>query len=213
MNDFGEYLRVIRQIHNFRDRIRKSDPSRLPLAILDSWLGHLGKASSVETRSCYEIKRRKLDGLLTICKTKDAEDYQLQIAVMEVPALASPEDGESVAILSKLVEHPDKYVRINACKSIGLLGGEEAKRILGDIQKSPDPIVRHTVSQVMMDTEMLELAAKLQVRVWRNGAVDSLIRLAVRPYKRAIRSVGLMLFLVTIELLTAVAFVVWRTLE
>ena len=212
MTDSSEFLSKIHLINSFRESIRKVDTSHLCLTLLDSYLRYISKSPSVETPTSQETKKRKLDMLLKICEIKDAQEHPLQIAIMEIPDLASPEDQASLTALSNLVNHPDRYVRINACKSIGLLGGKEAKRILGDLQQSKDPIISSTANKLLKYSEMHELASTLEGQLWRNESVDYLLRLAVRPYKRAIKSVNLLFFLLVIELLIATTFVIWRAL-
>jgi hypothetical protein len=185
----GGRLLQIRQIHSFRASVRKREEeshSPLSLALIDSYLWSIRKLVTSETPISRRVKKEKLEELLGLCKLGHEHVQKLQRAAMEIPVLAAPGDNLSVESLAHLLAHEDSRLRRNACKAIGLIGGEEARRILGSLATEDDINMRAAASEALQYCEIQQLTSDVESTRWQvlqqcQGEIERLHTLLSAP--------------------------------
>jgi hypothetical protein len=132
--------------------------------ILEGFFWGVSRLLPIRNPSVDSKTHQKLQKLLEQSTDTNQKPDQLQRIVMEISAIAPPNDPYSVEALSKLLTHSNKYVRTNACKSLARIGGERAKEM---IQQSLDTTIPE-VKQASVEALAFCTTSLLVEELYRN---------------------------------------------
>ena len=106
------------------------------LEIFDGFLWGIDRAIKMDRYTNTWVDQEKLRHRLDQCRDLKENAPGLQCAAMEIGFLAPPGHASSITVLSTLLSHSNKYVRYNACRSLGLIGGPVAIQKLEELTQN-----------------------------------------------------------------------------
>ncbi len=205
-------LAMVRRVSSFKEHVRKRERSEsyhISLSLIDSYLWSIKKLATSDTRGSQKARKDRLEQLQSLCLAGHEHVQNLQGAAMEIPELAPPGDETSVECLSILLLHENRYVRKNACKSIGLLGGKQAREILEEIVLCGDPEIKQVAVESLQYCETQEFTEQLEgdrlaliveseekieelqgelQNMWTEDEVQVAVRHAIHPHEHFIKT-------------------------
>lgn len=159
--DIEKFQALLREMYSTKAQL--SDPqSPRRSVMLDGFFSCIANLSQPSPPVLTPKHGERLLRLIQCCRTHQAPADELQAAAMEIGVIAPAEHADSVDALSGLLNHENRHVRINACQSLGRIGGKEAEQLLEPLVKSNDPELKRAANEATYLSKMALLAEHIR---------------------------------------------------
>lgn len=159
--DIEKFRALLREVNSLKAPLSegKGPP---PSSILQGFFTCIDNLLKPRLDKLDRNERRKLSGLLQKCQSADEPTEALHRAAMEIGEIAPLGDTHSLDALSALLSHENKHVRINACMSLGRIGGEKAREALEPMLGEQDPDIRRCANEALYICKMVSLSQNIR---------------------------------------------------